>query len=266
VSTTEYRIVARNTAVDHTESIHDDGQARQFGYAGGLVPGIVIYGYMTHILAERWGDEWIQRGFMSSRSVRPAYEGESLVIAATDGDDGLVHFDARKEGAEKPVAIGAGSLGGPVGEVPPADSMRIFPMPEEPPLASVGAIPVGHEMGTRTTELTREMLEEYVDSLDETYAAYKRRGIFPPSYLQEATTHIERANFVYETPTIYVASTAQTFREIRVGDVLECPGKVTGFFEKNGNHYVEVEMLVISKGEVIARVTRESIYRARDSR
>ena len=29
--------------------IHDDATARRFGFGGGLVPGVDVYGYMTHL-------------------------------------------------------------------------------------------------------------------------------------------------------------------------------------------------------------------------
>ena len=43
-----YRIVVFNTAHDSENKIHDDATARRFGFGGGLVPGVDVYGYMTH--------------------------------------------------------------------------------------------------------------------------------------------------------------------------------------------------------------------------
>ena len=42
-----YRVVAFNTAHDSENKIHDDATARRFGFGGGLVPGVDVYGYMT---------------------------------------------------------------------------------------------------------------------------------------------------------------------------------------------------------------------------
>ena len=39
-----YRVVAFNTAHDSENKIHDDATARRFGFGGGLVPGVDVYG------------------------------------------------------------------------------------------------------------------------------------------------------------------------------------------------------------------------------
>ena len=39
-----YRVRAHNIAADSENKIHDDSVARQYGFAGGLVPGVVVYG------------------------------------------------------------------------------------------------------------------------------------------------------------------------------------------------------------------------------
>ena len=49
-----YRVLAFNTAHDSENKIHDDATARRFGFGGGLVPGVDVYGYMTHLPVMRW--------------------------------------------------------------------------------------------------------------------------------------------------------------------------------------------------------------------
>ena len=44
-----YRVSAYNTAHDSENKIHDDATARRFGFGGGLVPGVDVYGYITHM-------------------------------------------------------------------------------------------------------------------------------------------------------------------------------------------------------------------------
>src|ERR1035437_9310256 len=59
-------------------SIHDDMSARTFGYQDALVPGPVVYGYLSQIPIEVWGMAWLERGTMSSRSRRPVYQGDEI--------------------------------------------------------------------------------------------------------------------------------------------------------------------------------------------
>jgi hypothetical protein len=44
-----YSVAAFNTAHDSENKIHDDATARRFGFGGGLVPGVDVYAYMTHM-------------------------------------------------------------------------------------------------------------------------------------------------------------------------------------------------------------------------
>ena len=44
-----YRVEAFNTAKESENKIHDDTIARRFGFEGGLVPGVDVYAYMTHL-------------------------------------------------------------------------------------------------------------------------------------------------------------------------------------------------------------------------
>ena len=52
-----YRVQARNLSHASENKIHDDDVARRFGFQGGLVPGVEVYAYMTHLPAARWGME-----------------------------------------------------------------------------------------------------------------------------------------------------------------------------------------------------------------
>ena len=73
-SAAPYQVRARNGAAASENKIHDNDVARQYGFAGGLVPGVTIYGYMTRPALDWFGAEWLSRGTMSARFVRPFYE------------------------------------------------------------------------------------------------------------------------------------------------------------------------------------------------
>src|SRR6266571_3703791 len=84
-----YRVVAYNTAHDSENKIHDDATARRFGFGGGLVPGVDVYAYMTHMPVARWGRAWLERGTAECRFFKPVYDGETVVVTATETADGL---------------------------------------------------------------------------------------------------------------------------------------------------------------------------------
>src|SRR5438309_947388 len=62
VTLPEYRVKARNTAESPENKIHDDAVARQYGFRGGLVPGVTVYAYLTHPLVAAFGAAGLDRG------------------------------------------------------------------------------------------------------------------------------------------------------------------------------------------------------------
>src|SRR5271156_6038374 len=93
-----YRVEAFNTSRESDNKIHDDAVARRFGFAGGLVPGVDVYGYMTHLPVARWGRAGLDRGPAECRFLKPVYDGETAVVGASETDDGLeIRVECRGE-------------------------------------------------------------------------------------------------------------------------------------------------------------------------
>src|SRR5205807_5044808 len=87
---TPYRVEAFNTARASENKIHDDAVARRFGFGGGLVPGVDVYAYMTHLPLRRWGRVWLERGSADCRFIKPVYDGEIATVTASETADALV--------------------------------------------------------------------------------------------------------------------------------------------------------------------------------
>src|ERR1051325_2770057 len=85
-----YRVQARNLSHASENKIHDDDVARRFGFAGGLVPGVEVYAYMTHLPVARWGVAWLERGTAECRFLKPLYDGKLAIVTATEADDAFV--------------------------------------------------------------------------------------------------------------------------------------------------------------------------------
>src|SRR5262249_57444420 len=61
--------------------IHDEQIARQYGFRGALVPGVTVYAYLTHPLAEAFGAAWLERGTANVRFLKPIHDGEEVRLA-----------------------------------------------------------------------------------------------------------------------------------------------------------------------------------------
>jgi acyl dehydratase len=70
-----HRVSAYNTSKHSENKIHDDTVARKYGFSGGLVPGVDVLAYMLHMPVARWGRDFLERGLIEARFVKPVYDG-----------------------------------------------------------------------------------------------------------------------------------------------------------------------------------------------
>ena len=77
---TMYKVIAENHAQTSENRIHSDDVAARLGFRGALVPGVAVYGYMTHPLVEQLGEQWLSQHATNVRFLKPAYEGDELRI------------------------------------------------------------------------------------------------------------------------------------------------------------------------------------------
>jgi acyl dehydratase len=76
-------IKANNFASESENRIHADDVAAQYGFKGGLVPGVGVLAYMTQPVVEALGREWLERGRISARFIKPVYHDEIATVHAT---------------------------------------------------------------------------------------------------------------------------------------------------------------------------------------
>ena len=137
-----YQIEAFNTAKESENKIHDDQVARRFGFKGGLVPGVEVYAYMTHLPVARWGRAWLERGTAECRLLKPVYDGDMVTVTASESGDGL---DLRLESHGELCATGHAGLPPAPLTIPSAFTAAPVPPapPDERPPADEPTLPVG---------------------------------------------------------------------------------------------------------------------------
>src|SRR6478672_4796175 len=79
-----WRVEAYNTAKQSENKMHDDTVARRFGFSGGLVPGVDVMAYMMHVPATTWGRDFLARGLIEARFVKPVYDGETAEVESVE--------------------------------------------------------------------------------------------------------------------------------------------------------------------------------------
>ena len=222
------RVIAKNTAPQSENRMHDDRIAAQYGFQGGLVPGVTVYGYMAAPL----GMPFLKCGGISLRLARPFYEGDEVVIDQIDS----VTITANDKAGE---IYATGVL-----RETPAPSLLAFPeggLPAARPDATPESLAVGKVLGT---------IHRSIASVE-------------AGLLLELSNRLLMEN-VRLGPWIHAASELQHFGLPREAEGLSVRGRVVELFEKAGHRFVVYETVVLGDDlRLIQHVRHTAIYEPR---
>jgi hypothetical protein len=233
---TIFRLRANNTAKESENKIHDDHVAAAYGFRGGLVPGVTVYGYMIPPVVECLGRGWLERGAMSLRLVAPCYEGETVVtrcngsVATAEDESGALY------------ASGQVSLDQSAGGVPFSFPVHEAPEKDQRPIACVETVVPGKRLGS-----VREKLE----ATDE---------VAIPERLLHLANEILTRNFQMG-PWIHAGSEIRHHRLAERGQVITASGEIQECFERKGRQFA-VAAIAMYQADLhpIASVRHTFIY------
>ena len=265
----EYRVKARNTSESSENKIHDDEVARRYGFRGGLVPGVTVYAYMTHVLAEAFGTAWLERGTASVRFVKPVLDGEEVEVVGT-----VTARDALKVSAS--VTLSTATAGEcavltatlPAGTPTPVNAAlyRAAPLPPERPAATREHLASLDVLGTPVAAYDEAAASEYTQRVSDTLPLYAGPGgrVHPAFLLQQANFALSKN--VRMGPWIHAGSVVRHLGGARVGETLATRGRVRSLFERKGREFVEADLVAFAIGAVararpVAHVLHTAIYR-----
>jgi len=258
-----YEVVARNTAVASENKMHDDAVARTFGFAGGLVPGVDVYAYMTHLPAERWGLAWLERGTMSARFHQPVYDGDRVVVE-WGGDGSSIEL---RDSRGRLCAAGGAGLPDQPASVPSPDDVPLAPRrasrADRPP-ASPEALTVGAVLGTLDFGFHADKAGSYLDEVGETLPLYAEKGAAHPGWLLRSA-NLVLVEHVVLGPWIHVSSAVTHHGLVRDGAHVETRARVADLFERKGHRFVVLDVLIVADGQPVMRVDHTAIYQPRST-
>lgn len=229
----ERRFIAVNTVPDSENRMHADDVAVRYGFRGGLVPGVEVFGYLCQAFEEQHGIEWRSHGWAELRLIRPFYDGEAVIVRgeqsmgdwalSAEGDDGGVRATLRLgliNRAALPVDVPAG------------------PLPETRPAVSEEALAVDTVMGSITRVLS-----------DAT-----------PREMLEAANRILMANYVLD-PWIHTGSKLQWFRVPKAGEAVDVRAVIDELFARKGHSMVRYSLAYAIGDETVLNVEHTAIWR-----
>ena len=258
-----YRVKARNLSSSGENAIHDDETARRYGFRGALVPGVMVYAYMTQPLATAFGRAWLTRGTASVRFVKPVLDGEELVVrGAVTSRDGAGVTATLTAGTAATAECATLTATIPAGRPTPVNvaMYRAAPLPDPRPPATRAHLASLDAVGSPQAHYDTARAAEYLAKVDDALAVYRgaNGAVHPGFYLEQANRALDRN--VKMGPWIHVGSAVRHLGAAHVGDHLATRGKVRSLFEKKGREFVELDLVIVAGARPIAHVLHTAIY------
>ena len=261
-----YELKAVNFAENSSNKIHSDEVARNYGFAGGLVPGIAVYAYMTHPVVERLGLDWLQTGTITAKLIKPVYAGDMVRIQAKWKGASLKEFEILVENAEGTLcAVGSAGIVSHRSKSPDPSQYPRRPLPANHQRKEARAVnlPAGTQLGTLDFHMEPDGLESKVrnDYQDHLSVYSGPDAVCHPAYMLEQANQILARN-VDLGPWIHTKSEVQNFSSPKAGEKLSIRGFVTRSYEKRDNELVDLDLAIFdSKERGIAKVKHTAIVR-----
>ncbi len=262
-----YSVDGYNYAKDHDNKIHSDDVAAQYGFKGGLVPGVGVYAYLTYPVVEALGREWLQRGAMTAKFLRPIYHGEEVIVRTTVTKLDPLTLSLELCNADGTLcAVGEASMSQPTTVIYTAKfPQRAMPVQRLAP--TIASLPVGTGLGSLLWRSGwTEQEENFLFNMRTTLPIFFREEpvCHPAFYLAQAN-ELLIAN-VQLGPWIHTGSDVQHYTAPREGERLSLRGQVAAAFEKRGHEIVTLELGLFSEEQgPIAHIRHTAIVRLREA-
>ncbi len=245
------QVRAVNTAADSENKIHDDRVAAQYGFRGGLVPGVTVYGYLAEAALQHFGEPWLARGAMDVRFHQPVYESEEVEVEIATEENGRVR-----------VSIGDRAIG--VAWLHDEHPMAAPPeqIIQERRAPAIESFAIGTVLGSLHVplDLATSRMSAPLDP------AIGNERLAHPAILLALANRILVDNYNLG-PWIHSASEVRKFSPARDGESIRVRAQVEDRFERKGHEIVILDVFVdTEQGRPIEHARHTAIWRPRVSR
>ena len=252
-----YETIAVNHSHASENRIHDDDVAQRYGFRGALVPGVAVFGYMTHPMVATHGTDWLGDSVVSTRFFKPAYDGDRLSIRMEPRADGLdvtcsnasneLLAELRCSVPAEPSAPDARWRVPGAATRAPRVEIASEAIELDTPFSAIHWVPTGAENRTYT--------ERVADDL-EVYAT----GVVHPHLILHYSNQALVNRFVMPT-WIHTGSELRFRRLLRVGDEIEVRAIPTEKWVRKGHEFVKLQLAYVVEGAPAVEVTHTAIYK-----
>jgi hypothetical protein len=257
-----YEVIAKNYGVDHSNRIHSDEGAARYGFAGALVPGVGLYAYLTRPAVDALGLEWLERGAMSAKFIKPVYDGEKAQARAiaTQNDPIELKLELLNQSGEL-CAVGSAGMPNSLPALNPKDYPFCPPAGLRP--ASIASFSIGDALGSVEFDLDlKDESPKFLDNVVESAPIYD--SVCHPAFWIAQANEILMRNIALG-PWIHTASDAQHYAIARDGERLSLRGRVVDLYERRGHELIVADLGLIGENDrPIVHIKHTAIIKLRE--
>jgi hypothetical protein len=268
--------VAFNQVPDSDNRIHSDELAQAYGFRGALVPGVTVSAYLIQPAIERWGLDWLTRGWAHAVVKSPVYDGEHFdVDIAWHADAFQCRLSSGAQHCAEAKVVLPGSLAGVLMAKPERRGDRLMPEdykgPEVTPdlmaeLQASGCMAKkflwspAHEMAAYF-RLQKEMPALLRPDLQPGSGGYANMSFL----LGCANRHF--AAVAKMSPWVHLQTSSQNFQAVPLHTVLVSEMSVLELFNKKGHEFADCEFNLYRADDdsPVCRIVQRAIYKLRGS-
>ena len=260
---------ALNTAPESENRIHSDELAQEYGFEGGLVPGVTISAYLVHPLVNHWGKDWLDNGYANCRIVSPLYDKELFevqteLIDSSRANTTLVRGNGTIS-AHAEVAL--------TDHLPPAplfNKDQISGLDYKAPHASRMIWERLKSVGCRTFKYSwsDENPLIYLTNEDDLPALLQPQsgGYANLSFLLGCSNWILAGN-AFMNPWVHLQTVSQNYRAVGLNSSLVAQMEINEIYDKKGHEFIDVFVNLFDQEDdmCVMTINLTAIYKLRGS-
>lgn len=250
-----YRVTAKNFSEASENRIHSDDVARRYGFEGALVPGVAVFGYLTHPVVERLGEAWLTASTSQVRFLRPAYEGDALEISLAEAADG---WHARCHNAAGTLLAELVTESGPMAAAEDQSIFAAATKPAERVDMNWQTVVEGQPFTPWHWQITEDGNSTYASQVFDEQPIYRTAA--HPHWLLGIANRALTREFVMPA-WIHVGSTVRFRKLLRVGDTVEVRAVPLEKWERKGHQFVKLYLAYVRGETVTTEIFHTAIFR-----
>jgi hypothetical protein len=264
-----YRGVAYNPVPSSENRIHGDEIARQHGFRGGLVPGVVVSSYLLDPALEAFGLDALRRSYADVIVHKPLYDGSAFEVA----------IEAQTNRSFRAALIDADGTRCAEGSFELRDEPELMPQRR-----GLQRVPRSADREPATREVLARLQVEGMRGLRARFdAEHEMARYYPTLQAQPALVQPNASGYasyafllgltdwaiarnVKLAPWLHLQTWSHHLREVPFGSELWVEPRVHSLFERKDHEFVDIDVAVFDERErPVMDARMRCIYKLRGS-